>query len=66
MLIRPFTKNAPKIHEDKPSGALRACHREMIATGPEAAKMNATRPLTNRRRRSRRETAQGWRIKIAF
>src|SRR6059036_1797296 len=48
MLISPFTKNAPNIHEDKSDGASppRVPTARMIATGPEAAKMNATRPLT--------------------
>src|SRR6267378_1669904 len=48
MLISPFTKNAPKIHEDRSEGVSppRVPTARMIATGPEAAKMNATRPLT--------------------
>ncbi len=48
MLISPFKKNAPKIQEDKSEGASppRVPTARMIATGPEAAKMNATTALT--------------------
>ncbi len=48
MLISPFRKNAPKIHEDRSEGVSppRAPTARMIATGPEAAKMNATTALT--------------------
>src|SRR5207249_6376140 len=48
MLISPFTKKAPNIHDDMSDGASppRVPTARMIATGPEAAKMNATRPFT--------------------
>ena len=48
MLISPFTKKAPNIHDDRSDGASppRVPTARMIATGPEAAKMNATRPFT--------------------
>ena len=48
MLTRPLRKNAPKIHDDRSEGERppRVPTARMIATGPEAAKMNATRPLT--------------------
>jgi hypothetical protein len=48
MLISPLTKKAPKSQEDR-SAALRPPRVptvRMMATGPEAAKMNATSALT--------------------
>ena len=48
MLISPFTKNAPKIHDAR-SDAVRPPRvptARMIATGPDAAKMNPTSALT--------------------
>ncbi len=48
MLISPLTKKAPKSHEDR-SDALRPPRvptARTMATGPEAAKTNATSALT--------------------
>src|SRR5688572_24359920 len=48
MLIRPLRKNEPKSHEAMSDGASppRVATARTIATGPVAAKMNATTPLT--------------------
>ena len=48
MLIRPLTKNAPKIHDAR-SAALsppRVPTARMMASGPDAAKMNPTSAFT--------------------
>ncbi len=47
MLMRPLTKNAPKIHDDRSDGVRppRVPTARMIATGPEAANAKATSPL---------------------
>lgn len=48
MLISPFSANAPKSHELRSTGERlpRAPMARTIATGPVAAKMNATSALT--------------------
>src|SRR6185436_3285704 len=48
MLMSPFRKNEPKIHDARSAGARppRVPTASMIATGPVTAKMNATTPLT--------------------
>ena len=47
MLIRPLRKNEPKIHDDRSDSPRPPCAptARMIATGPEAAKMNAISAL---------------------
>jgi hypothetical protein len=46
-VMSPFTKNEPKIHDDRSDSLSppRAPTARMIATGPEAAKMNAISAL---------------------
>ncbi len=47
MLTRPLMKNAPKIQDERSAALSPPCAptARMIATGPEAAKMNATSAL---------------------
>ena len=47
MLISPLTKNEPNSHDDRSDSLRPPCAptARMIATGPLAAKMNATSPL---------------------
>ena len=47
MLMRPLTKNAPKIHDERSEGVSppRVPTARMIATGPEAANTKPMKPL---------------------